>query len=380
MGRKSLLAVLAIISLAPASVQAAPGQFGRTQIRGVAVEAPPQMLYSNGDILSGESICAGVDHLRPEIHAVVGKLVTDINSWLRSKVDGVQLVRTNFVVSPNCQASTVMVGANSGLLLTLSMPGNYFITNVTNGVLGQYADPRMSFTFDADVAVHIPLPQVGGDCLGAPSASARIRNITLPKGHNVSGEIVEAGVDIGTSIYDHFNNGKLGKMLAAGVRWQDAVPAGFIDDVNRQLCRSGVPYRTIAIDTAREGLLMIRLSTGAKIEDPRCIPGYVWRVAKKDDLVCVTPEVRAQTREENRLHRDRVVPLSVQEMKIQSFCIEPGACRSASSGPRACLSGFVWREAVANDFTCVPPSSRAQARDDNSQARRRRLDYEPVIN
>lgn len=380
MGRKSWLGMLAMLSLAASSVQGAPGQFGRTLIRGVAVEAPPQMLYSNGDILSGESICAGIDQLRPAIHAVVGQLVTEINARIKQKVDGVQLVRTNFVVSPNCQARTEVVGANSGLLISLSMPGNYFVTNVTQGVLGQYADPRMSFTFDADVAVHIPLPQAGGSCLGAPNASARIRNITLPEGHNISGEIVAAGIDIGTSIYDHFNNGRLGKMLATGVRWQEAVPAGFIDDVNRQLCRSGVPYRTIAITTAPDDLLLMRLSTGAKIEDARCMTGYVWREAKKDDLVCVTPEIRAQVREENRLHRDRVVPLSVQEMKIQSFCIEPGACRSASSGPRACLAGFVWREAVANDFTCVPPSSRAQAQDDNRQARRRRLDYEPVIN
>lgn len=380
MGRNIWLGMLAMLSLAPGAAQAAPGQFGRTLIRGVAVEAPPQMLYSNGDILSGESICAGIDELRPAIRTVVFELVNEINMRIRQKVDGVQLVRTNFNASPHCQARTELVGANGGLLISLSMPGNYFVTNVTNGVLGQYADPRMSFTFDADVAVHIPLPAVGGNCLGAPSASARVRNITLPKGHNISGEIVAAGIDIGISIYDHFNNGRLGKMLAAGVRWQDAVPAGFIDDVNRQLCRSGVPYQTIAIDTAPDDLLMIRLSTGGRIEDPRCIPGYVWRVAKEDDLVCVTPEVRAQTREENRLHRDRVVPLSVQEMKIQSFCIEPGACRSASAEPRACLSGFVWREAVANDFTCVPPSSRAQAKEDNSQARRRRLDYEPVIN
>jgi len=40
-------------------------------------------------------------------------------------------------------------------------------------------------------------------------------------------------------------------------------------------------------------------------------------------------------------------------------------------GPDTCISGYVWREAVANDHVCVTPDQRRQARVDNAQARYR---------
>jgi len=38
----------------------------------------------------------------------------------------------------------------------------------------------------------------------------------------------------------------------------------------------------------------------------------------------------------------------------------------------ACRSGYVWREAFAGDYVCVPPATRSQAAGDNGQARARR--------
>lgn len=363
----------------PNAAGAAPGQFGRTLVRGVAIEAPPRMLYSNGDILSHEAICGGINDSQQIMTDAVNYLVGEINTKLKQRVEGVQLVRVVFTPSPQCQARTEMIGANEGLMVRVFMPGNRFKTNVTNSLVGQWADPEMSFTFDAEVNVVVPLPAVGGQCLGAPKAAAQIRNIALPKGHNIPGKIVAAGIDVGAGIYDYFNNGRLGRVLAQGERWHKAVPASFITNANRALCGSGVPYRTLSMSTAPGDLLMMRLSTGAKIEDARCQTGFVWRQARKDDLVCVKPEIRAQTREENRLHRDRVVPLSEREMMLRSVCIEPGACPAGP--PQACLSGFVWREAYPKDLTCVPPASRAQAQTDNREAKRRRLDYEgPPVN
>ena len=37
-----------------------------------------------------------------------------------------------------------------------------------------------------------------------------------------------------------------------------------------------------------------------------CISGYVWRVARADDLVCVTPAVRDQTAYDNSVAVTRV--------------------------------------------------------------------------
>jgi hypothetical protein len=39
-----------------------------------------------------------------------------------------------------------------------------------------------------------------------------------------------------------------------------------------------------------------------------CLPGYVWRVITPDDLVCVTPETRAQVEDDNANAEDRIDP------------------------------------------------------------------------
>lgn len=81
-----------------------------------------------------------------------------------------------------------------------------------------------------------------------------------------------------------------------------------------------------------------------------CISGFVWRVARPSDLVCVTPEIREQTAEENRLAAQRRAPAG------------------GPFGPATCLSGFVWRGAFDGDVVCVLPGSRDQAQADNAAA------------
>lgn len=86
-----------------------------------------------------------------------------------------------------------------------------------------------------------------------------------------------------------------------------------------------------------------------------CKNGFVWREARSGDHVCVTPEVREQTAEENRQAAARRDPAG------------------GPYGPDTCLSGYVWREAFEGDLVCVPPESRDQAHFDNSQADERRM-------
>ena len=80
-----------------------------------------------------------------------------------------------------------------------------------------------------------------------------------------------------------------------------------------------------------------------------CIQGFVWREAAPGDHVCVTPDIRARTQEENALAASR----------RQGF---------GAYGPNTCFQGFVWREAFPGDVVCVPPDSRSQASADNAQA------------
>jgi hypothetical protein len=85
-----------------------------------------------------------------------------------------------------------------------------------------------------------------------------------------------------------------------------------------------------------------------------CLNGYVWREAVSSDHVCVVPDVRTQTRQDNALAASRRSP------------------NGGPFGPDTCLQGFVWREAVAGDHVCVLPVTRDRARDDNLHAAERR--------
>ena len=66
--------------------------------------------------------------------------------------------------------------------------------------------------------------------------------------------------------------------------------------------------------------------------------------------MCVTPEVRAQTAQDNRLAPSRA------------------GATSTTSGPNLCGPGYVWREAVPGDHVCVTPATWQQVHDDNLMA------------
>jgi hypothetical protein len=89
-------------------------------------------------------------------------------------------------------------------------------------------------------------------------------------------------------------------------------------------------------------------------QDNTCLKGFVWRVARQNDLVCVTPESRERTAQENKRAPERRDP-------------------TGAYGPFTCVSGFVWREAFEGDTVCVTPETRALVREENRQAPTRRV-------
>jgi len=99
----------------------------------------------------------------------------------------------------------------------------------------------------------------------------------------------------------------------------------------------------------------------------QCKQGYVWRVATPTDLVCVTPEVRAQAADDNAHAAERVEPVCAAAGTTP--VPTPAAC---PYGPNQCKQGYVWREAFPGDLVCVTPDVRAQAADDNAHAAERR--------
>ena len=100
---------------------------------------------------------------------------------------------------------------------------------------------------------------------------------------------------------------------------------------------------------------LVAITGTSQAQDPTCKSGFVWREARPNDLVCVTPESRTRVREENRTASSR---------------IQPGG---GASGPFTCLSGFVWREAFEGDLVCVTPEGRTLVREENRQAASRRV-------
>ncbi len=81
---------------------------------------------------------------------------------------------------------------------------------------------------------------------------------------------------------------------------------------------------------------------GAPSVPARCKPGFVWRVARADDRVCVTPAARTRIARENVEGPSHVDP-------------------SGAYGSNTCVSGYVWRNAFEGDVVCVTPKDRDRA-------------------
>ena len=77
----------------------------------------------------------------------------------------------------------------------------------------------------------------------------------------------------------------------------------------------------------------------------RCASGFVWRVARPSDLVCVPPESRARVAAENAR--------------------APTLWTDGPFGRQTCVSGFVWRDAFPGDLVCVTPEVREMTRREN---------------
>lgn len=122
----------------------------------------------------------------------------------------------------------------------------------------------------------------------------------------------------------------------------------------------GLPIKQEAHPPARKPVIVGRESSTGQVEArPKsflaspCAQGFVWREASKNDFVCVTPEVRTRSADENRKAATRWDP-------------------SGAYGPKSCIAGFVWREAFGNDQVCVTPEIRAQVRRENELSQSRR--------
>ena len=94
--------------------------------------------------------------------------------------------------------------------------------------------------------------------------------------------------------------------------------------------------RSVVFLTVLFALSSLRMAMGAQRPSSyTCRQGYVRREAFPHDLVCVTPETRAQAAADNHEADARR---------------QPGG---GVSGPNTCRLRYVWREAGPNDLVCM---------------------------
>jgi hypothetical protein len=399
--RRAMLGGL-VLALAASPSRAQSGRFGGMTVSGIRVSAgdnTPRTVFQDPSAFTSARLCAAVETARPAIASRVNSVVGGIDRQIARRVRGVRLVRYGLTVSPDCTATATAISVNSRTALTVhaTLPGNSFVTNVTTpdlstfaGPIGlpQGADPRLTTTFDIGVDFDIHLPETPTDTFRADGPMRiAIRNVSQPQGVNFTGHLVGWLADVGSSIYDVFSGGEAGRLLAQGLDTQAPLPASLFSTANAAL----LPLRgyTVIAQGLEPSTVTLRASNGGPLVDARCIPGYVWRTVRPDDLVCVTPEVRRQVREDNaRASERRVAEPSQGTLALcgAGRVVGRGGGPSAANSDCvraafriACRPGFVWRGAVADDYVCVPVAQRDQARADNAEARRRRVDYTPVI-
>ncbi|WP_433622866.1 PASTA domain-containing protein [Nocardia sp. CA-120079] len=96
-------------------------------------------------------------------------------------------------------------------------------------------------------------------------------------------------------------------------------------------------------EVAKDTVVTVTVSQG-----PPCKSGFVFRLAKPDDHVCVAQTIANRTKTENSQAASRV------------------SATDHTYGPDTCIQGYVWREAVQDDHVCVTPQSRTDAATDNA--------------
>lgn len=378
---KSLLGIAAAIGLCPGAAPAQSFPQGGPPVRGIIVEVENQPIFSQPSLLASDTVCAAFPSADQDLAGIADMFVSQVRPLIQRRA-GVELVRYTLRASGTCTVTAYL--ERSDLVVTVRLPANTFETNVTTPDLSlfgadlglpQGADPRLRVSFDAEAEVRIGLPAGPGGCLQPGAYRYRASNISLPQGVNFTGRIVGALADVASSIYDRLGDGGIGRRLAEGISGDGTLPARLIDAVNQPLCRSGQTFGTLTHRISGDQLVLA-LGRGDRIADDRCVDGYVWRQLRPDDRVCVTPAVRDQTFADNRLSPARTEP-----RMAAALCPHARPCTPPTppTGPAPCRPGFVWRQAVADDFACVTPAARDQAQDDNRQAPRRRRDYRETI-
>ncbi len=381
-----LAAAAAVICSEPADARQAFGNFGVSVVHGVKVVAVAK--GQTRDVWSDPRFfpetCAHLNANRQLMQDAAAQVIEQ--KFDQQLPHGFSVSRVKVTLQPiDCENSGRMPGvATIGLDYRFARSSLTFSLNTT-----QDGVPRMDFSasFDLSVRANLILPQSAPLTLGLEKPHVAIQNISYDS-ENTAADIVKGAVDALHSL--------TGFDATASVTQDRAID---FDSVKADISRlqNVLPAGAGLQVTRLNDQAILTVGDGSSVSDAHCITGYVWRQAGPGDLVCVTPAVRAQTIADNREGPNRVVQQSVEacasylcrtkgngtasplKTTVRPALIPMTATPAASSQTLPCKTGYVYRQAFANDDVCVPPADHAQAFLDNQYELVRRVDYKAPI-
>jgi len=365
--RRRALAAAAVV-IACAGPADAGNTFGVSVVHGVRVVAVAQGQAHDvwSDPRFFPETCAGLDQARPRLQDLAAQMI-------EQKLDaqlphGFSVSRVKVALEPlDCETSGRMPGiATIGFDYRFARSTLTFSLNTT-----QDGVPRLDFAanFDLSIRADLVLPSHPPFQLGLDHTHLSVQNIAYDS-ENAPADIVKGAVDALHAL--------TGFDAMAGVTQDRAFDLGPVEAGIGRL-QAALPAGASLQVTRHDDQAVIMVGDGSSLSDPRCISGYVWRQAGPNDLVCVTPAVRAQTAAENRDWPTHVVSQTVTTCATYICRMNGGHTASVLPQKYPCRIGFVYREAFAGDYVCVTPAAHAQALSDNQYELVRRVDYRAPI-
>jgi LGFP repeat len=241
-----------------------PSTFASILVTGIELAIDNKPFFSNPTLLSENTMCQELDRRR-------GDLETLIKDTIRAKVNprlGGFSIRSDarMEITPHCsfRADVATMGSGSVRVQTY-LPDNSFTFHVTTpSVLGSWADPAFSITFDVGATAMVSAPNSPVGTFSAGPARVWMSNVRLDS-HNVTGDVALAL----KSAYQFVTGTDLAAELTQSRAFEQPVLRSGLSDLSAQVRHIPAQYR-IETTVSHGGLFRIS-GTGQSAPRPPVI-------------------------------------------------------------------------------------------------------------
>jgi hypothetical protein len=230
--------------------------------------------------------------------------------------------------------------------------------NTISTAVGNHIGGRSANAITASVLTVAAITAGAAMLATSPTAAADpVEHHTVVYTITGGGSAFSIVTDPGPSVYPDGNNyPALPWSTTVQVDGNPLVQVSFTGRDGTHDCSISVDGKAVPVDKPSPGQCTYQIPAGAPAGQnlpygpDTCKQGYVWRGANSSDHVCVTPQTRTETAQEN----------------AQAAALKDP--NGGAYGPDTCRQGFVWRDAFPGDKVCVIPASRDRAAADNAAA------------